>query len=461
MEPRSLEFIRSAVSGRLTGSGTTIVTGLSTDSRSVRPGDCFIAVRGDKFDGHDFATDVIDRGASAVIVAENRVPQTGFKSAFITVPDTRRALGELAARYRNDFTLPIVAVAGSNGKTTTKELIASVLRRKHATLWSEASFNNDIGVPLTLLRLEKNHTAAVLELGTNHPGELAPLIRMVEPEIGVITSIGREHLEFFGDLAGVVEEEGWLAELLPSSGTLFVNGDSEWAPEIARRSKARVTSVGRHGDNDWVASDLSVGENGVSFAVRASEPEFSGKYSIGLLGAHQITNALLALAVGAHLGVAPEELRSGLAEAQPPKMRLQFWETNGVRVLDDAYNANVDSMMAALQTLHDLPSAGRRVAVLGDMAELGEHTEAAHIEVGRRVAELGIDQLFTIGRWADQTAMAARTTGLQEVRACSDIDSVVIELKKFVRPGDLLLLKASRAAGLERVSAALKKNGNV
>jgi UDP-N-acetylmuramyl pentapeptide synthase len=219
-----------------------------------------------------------------------------------------------------------------------------------------------------------------------------------------------------------------------------------------------VIRVGRQAGNDWVAHDVSVRENGVSFTAHAPDPKFSGKYSVGLLGAHQVTNALLALAVGAHLGVAPQELRLGLADAQPPKMRLQLWETKGVRVLDDAYNANADSMMAALQTLHDLPSTGRRVAVLGDMAELGEHTQAAHIEIGRRVAELGINQLFTVGRWADQTAAAARTIGLQNVCACPDIDSIIIELKNFVQPGDLLLLKASRAAGLERVSAALKNN---
>src|SRR4051812_8329047 len=205
MEPRSLEFIREAVSGQLTGSATTMVTGLSTDSRTVRAGDCFVAVQGEKFDGHNFVADVINKGAAAVMVAEDRVPNITLSSALITVADTRRALGQFGARYRADYKLPVVAVAGSNGKTTTKELIASVLRQKFSTLWSEASFNNDIGVPLTLLNLEDHHTAAVFEIGTNHPGELAPLVRMAQPTIGVITSIGREHLEFFGDLNGVAE----------------------------------------------------------------------------------------------------------------------------------------------------------------------------------------------------------------------------------------------------------------
>src|ERR1044071_5736174 len=239
MEPRSLEYIRQAVSGRLTGPATTLAKGVSTDSRTVGKGECFLALAGDKFDGHNFLAEVLEKGAAGVIIGEDRVPPAGLNGPYITVVDTRRALGQLAARYRSDFKLPVVAVAGSNGKTTTKELIAAVLQRKFSTLWSEASFNNDIGVPLTLLKLEGHHEAAVFELGTNHPGELAPLVRMVQPEVGVITSIGREHLEFFGGLEGVAEEEGWLAELLPHSGTLFINGDSEWAPVIARRTKAK------------------------------------------------------------------------------------------------------------------------------------------------------------------------------------------------------------------------------
>jgi len=207
METRTLEYIRAAVSGRLIGPGAMLVTGISTDSRAVRAGECFLALRGDKFDGHDFVSEVITKGVSALILDENRVPPGFGETALITVADTRRALGLLAARYRTEFKLRLVAVAGSNGKTTTKELIAAVLRRKFGTVWSEASFNNDIGVPLTLLKLEERHAVAVLEIGTNHPGELAPLVRMAQPDIGFITNIGREHLEFFGDLAGVAQEE--------------------------------------------------------------------------------------------------------------------------------------------------------------------------------------------------------------------------------------------------------------
>src|ERR1043166_9542108 len=411
MQPRSLEYIRDAIAGRLTGPGSVLAKGVSTDSRTVGEAECFVSLAGDKFDGHNFVAEVLEKGAAGVIIGEDRVPASGLNGPYITVVDTRRALGQLARRYRTDFALPVVAVAGSNGKTTTKELIASVLRRKFATLWSEASFNNDIGVPLTLLKLEGHHEAAVFELGTNHPGELAPLVRTVQPDVGVITSIGREHLEFFGGLEGVAEEEGWLAELLPPSGTLFINGDSEWSTVVARRTRARVVFCGLSSANEWRAAETTISDAGSVFTVVAPSPRYSGRYSMRLLGRHQITNGLLALAVGARFGLEPDEIRRGLVEAQTPKMRLQLWEANGVRVLDDAYNANADSMMAALQTLRDFPTTGRRIAVLGDMAELGEFTEEAHVEVGRRAAELGLDQLLTVGEWAEETASAARPDG--------------------------------------------------
>src|SRR5437899_5497265 len=245
MDSRSLQFVINACGGvRISGPTEAAIQRVCTDSRQVLAGDVFFALRGERFDGHAFVGDAAGRGAVAAVVENGHVPQSVPGCAVIAVDDARKALGYLAARYRMDFDLPIIAVGGSNGKTSTKDLIAAVLKQKLSTLASEASFNNDIGVPLTLLRLEKAHRAAVVEVGTNHPGELAPLVRMIRPEYGVITVIGREHLEFFGDLAGVVQEEGWVAELLPASGKLFINGDDEWAASIAERSHAMVIRVG-------------------------------------------------------------------------------------------------------------------------------------------------------------------------------------------------------------------------
>ncbi len=457
METRSLQFIAAACAAEIRrGSPETLAENICTDSRLAKADGLFFAIRGEKFDGHDFLGEVAAKKIAAVVVERKNVPSPLPDCGILLVDDARIALGKLAAAYRQEFDLPIICVAGSNGKTTVKELIASVLRRKFSTLWSEASLNNDIGVPLTLLRLEKSHQAAVLEAGTNHPGELAPLVKMIQPKFGVLTNIGREHLEFFGDVAGVAQEEGWLAELLPADGKLFVNGDNEWTEKIVSRTKAKVVRVGLGKKNDWRADKIRLDKNGATFRVQTAKQEFCGEFRINLLGRHQVVNALFALAVGGELELGRPELRDGLADCQPPKMRLQFWEANGIRVLDDAYNANADSTIAALETLCDLPLQGRRVAVLGDMEELGAHSEAAHAEVGRRAAELKIGQLFTVGKMSAVTALAARAGGLTRVIEFADVEMAVRAVKNFLKAGDVVLLKASRASRLERIAEILK-----
>ncbi|MCX6912000.1 MAG: UDP-N-acetylmuramoyl-tripeptide--D-alanyl-D-alanine ligase [Verrucomicrobia bacterium] len=457
MEERTLQFIAKACAGKqLSGLPETRVRRVCTDSRQVKTGDLFLALRGERFDGHDFLGAVVEKGAVAVVAERRSVPTDCRGCAMIAVEDTRKALGQLAAEYRKDFALPVVVVGGSNGKTTTKELVASVLKQERVTLWSEASFNNDIGVPLTLLRLEESHQAAVLEVGTNHPGELQPLVKMAQPNYGVITSVGREHLEFFDDVAGVAREEGWLAELLPAGGKLFVNGDDEWASRAAERARAQVVRVGFAEGCDWRARAARLDTRGVTFQVDGPEVEMSGEYRIQLLGRHQVVNALFAIAVGKELGLGRASVARGLAECRPSKMRMELWEFNGVRLLDDAYNANADSMVVALQTLRDLPCKGRRVAVLGDMAELGAHSESAHEEVGRRVVELGVDQLFAVGKMAPVTARAARGAGLNRVFEFADVETAASAVKSFVKAGDVVLLKASRATRIERIAALLR-----
>lgn len=470
MDPRLLKFIVDATGGEiLRGAGDVLVSRVCTDSRQVQPGDLFIAIAGEKFDGHKFIAEVAAKGVAVVMVEKSRVGDLPSLSlavgeaigdsklpAVVAVTNTRQAYAQLAAHYRLDFDIPIIAVGGSNGKTTTKDLIAEVLRERGPALWSEASFNNDIGVPHTLLRLEKQHTGAVFEVGTNHPGELAPLVKLIQPRFGVITSIGREHLEFFGDLNGVALEEGFLAELLPADGVLFVNGDCPATESIAARTRARVVRVGFGPGNDWCASGVRCDERGQSFQVTSPESAFNGAYRIGLLGRHQVLNALLAGAVGTEVGLTSEQIRRALAGCTPPKMRLQLWEANGVRVLDDAYNANADSMLAALQTLHDLPCTGRRVAVLGDMAELGVHSVAAHVEVGRRAAELGVNRLFAVGKMAGHLAGAARAAGLSAVTEIAEVTGAGEAVRSELKPGDVVLLKASRSTRLERVGEVIR-----
>jgi UDP-N-acetylmuramoyl-tripeptide--D-alanyl-D-alanine ligase len=456
MEPRSLEYIAQGMDGELLHAPPArAITGICTDSRLVGKDHVFLALAGERFDGHTFLPEAARRGAAAVVVERRKLPP-GFKACpAIVVDNTRRALGRLAAAYRREFDLPVVAVGGSNGKTTTKELIASVLGQKKTTLWSEASFNNDIGVPLTLLRLEQAHQAAVLEAGTNHPGELKPLLDMMSPRFGVVTNIGREHLEFFHDLVGVAREEGFIAEGLPAGGVLFLNGDNPWSEILARRTHCRVVLVGLDRGHDCVARDVSVEESGAAFTVDCRYPGVSGRYRIKLLGRHQVINALLALAVGAEMGLGREEIERGLLACAPAKMRLQLSNPGGILILDDSYNANADSMLAALQTLRELPCAGRRVAVLGDMAELGDCSRAAHFEVGRRAAASRLDRLFAIGRQACEIAAAARARGFQSVVEIHEVERAAEAVKEFARPGDVVLVKASRSMRLERIAQAL------
>jgi len=456
MEPRSIAYIAQATGGQLHGAAGALVTRVCTDSRKVQPGDLFVALKGEKFDGHDFLPEVAAKSPAAILARADRCASPVGSCPVIAVDDTRAALGRLAARYRSDFNLPVIVVAGSNGKTTTKDLIASVLRRKFPVACSQASFNNDIGVPFSILQLGSEHKAAVFEAGTNHPGELAPLLRIAAPLYSVVTSIGREHMEHFGSLEGVALEEGWAAETLPENGKLFINGDSPWTPAITARTRASVVKVGTAQGNDWRVSDVRTGPDGTGFNLETPVGEFTGAYRTSLFGSHQAVNAAFAVALGAELGLSRAQVQDGLSQCQPPDMRLQVWEAQGVRVLDDSYNANTDSMIAALETLRTFPCRGRRLAVLGDMAEQGTQSESAHLEVGRQAAEKGIDQLITVGSLAVSIGKGARQAGLHRVLDFAQVESAAAAIHSFVKPGDLVLIKASRVMRLERVAQALR-----
>lgn len=456
MEPRSLGYLASACGGELvSGALEALFSGVGTDTRSLSPGVAFFAIVGDRFDGHDFLREAERAGVAVVVVGRGREIPGGLNVPVVVVEDTRRALGDLARVWRRELELPIVAVGGSNGKTTTKEMLGAVLGRRWRTVISAASFNNDIGVPLTLLRLGVGDEAAVVEVGSNHPGELEPLLGMVKPGIGVVTSIGREHLEHFGSLEGVAREEGEVAESIPDGGVLVVNGDSPLIGEVAGRTRARVLRVGFGAGNDWRGRVESVGFDGVSFQVEGAGGGLDGIYRVPVPGRHQVTNAMLALAVGSVLGLGRGELLRGLEGCSQPPRRMQVIERDGVRVLDDCYNANPDSMVAALETLGSLPCDGRRLALLGDMAEVGVESGRFHAEVGRCAGLSGVDLLWVTGRMASWTADAAREAGVKQVEIVEKLEAVADRVVESVRAGDILLVKASRSARLERVIDAL------
>ena len=444
---RVLQFVIDACDGEPYGlDPKATFQRVCTDSRQIQPGDLFVALQGEHFNGNEYAEEALGKGASAVVLDE---PVKGVAS-FLMVSDGCQALGELGAAHRDEFDLPVIAIAGSNGKTSTKDMLASILRAQFETLHSEASFNNAIGVPTTLLRLEPQHQVAVVELGTNHPGELAPLMRMAVPQYGLLTGIGHEHLEHFGNLEGVAREEGMLAELLPASGKLFLYGDGDWVKPMIERSQAPVVTVGFGAANDWRVKNVRVAESGTRFALHSPIAALCGDYETPLLGEHQAGNAALALAAGGELGMDRDGMARGLAATPVPRMRLQLSERRGVRWLNDAYNANADSTRAALATLADLQVDGKRYVVFGEMAELGDHAPAAHQEAGRAAAEMAAG-LIAVGQFAEATAEAAREAGLAQVATVLEAKEAVSILRDWLQPGDVVLLKASRVARLEQV----------
>ena len=457
MDPRTLEFVEEGCQGRLvSGNYKTFVRRVCIDSRLAKPGDLFVAIEGEKFNGHDYTKHAFDQGAVAALVNDSKVNRE-VVGAKVEVLETRKALGLLASYYRRDFDVPLIAVGGSNGKTTTKEILAKILSRRFRTLSSEASFNNQIGVPLTLLRLRGDHQVAIVEIGTNHPGEMESLLSIARPRFGVITSIGREHLEFFGGLEGVLLEEGFLAESLPEDGCLFVNGDIEGLEKLRERCCSKIITVGESSQSDWIISRIDTSNNETIFELISPKGDWNGVYRVNLLGRHNAQNAAIAIAVAVEMGLSQEELLHGLEDCRPASMRMELQTHGGVSVINDAYNSNPDSLQAALETLKTFPVKGKVIAVLGDMAELGEASENAHIEAGLLAAKLGLNGLIAVGNWANVMVRAAQNNGLANVAEFEDPILAGKALASKLKPGDLVLIKGSRSSRLEQVMKEISR----
>jgi UDP-N-acetylmuramoyl-tripeptide--D-alanyl-D-alanine ligase len=454
MKALTLSEVSRMSSGRLSndGVGSVAVRRVSTDSRDIRDGDLFVALKGEHFNGHDFLTDVAAKGGTAVMVElkEMKTKKTSLPS--VLVEDALMGLQTLAKNYRTSLKVQTVAVAGSNGKTGTKEMAASVLSTRFSVSKNYGNLNNHIGVPVSLMGLDSSHQMGVFEIGTNHPGELQPLLQMVQPLAGIITVIGEEHLEFFGDLDGVAQEEGTLAEVLPKEGLLVLNSDDERSLAIARRSKAKVTYFGFSNSAAYRAEDVSVSASGTSFTLIT--PKGKEKVSLKLIGRHQVANALAAAAIGEFFGLEIQEIRKGLEAVVPYKMRMESRTMrNGAVVINDAYNANPSSMRAALETVGELKLPGKRFAVLGEMRELGGVSKKAHQEIGAHVVQCGFDVLVVFGKSAEpllEGIMDAEKKSLQ-IEIFSEHQQVAEFLKTNTQAGDVVLLKASRGVELERV----------
>ena len=433
---------------------------ISTDSRSLARGDCFVALRGPRFDGHEFISDVARLGASAAVVSD---PTNAMNSpsalALLQVQDTLTALHKLATNYRRLMppTTRVIAVTGSCGKTTTKEMIAAVLAERFRVVKTRGNLNNHIGTPLNVLQLSVEHDFGVFELGSNHPGEIRALAELVQPDYGIVTNIGLAHVEFFKDEAGVATEKGALLECLPHNGDglAVINADDKWCASLRARTRATVVTVGIENFADIRASDIRINGD-VKFRLNIAKKREDVVVRLRTMGSHQIYNALQAAAVGYFVGLDLDEIREGLESVEFPDLRMQPVMVEGVKFVKDCYNANVPSMRAALQMLKETPIEGRRIAVLGDMLELGDWAKPAHEEIGRLAATCGLDLLLTVGPLARYTAEAALAAGMemQRVLVVRDVAEARDAVRALVREGDLVLLKGSRKVALEKVLSA-------
>ena len=447
---RTLAEFARACGGTLKGADAAF-TDVVSDSRTLKAGQLFIALHGPNFDGHDFLKQSAQAGAAGALVASAQplaLPQ-------ILVADTQAALERAGRAWREAFTGPLVGVAGSNGKTTAKEMTAAILATAGECLATRGNLNNHIGVPLTLLRLSPSHRFAVVEMGANRAGEVAALVAIARPTVGLITNAGAEHLEGFGSLEGVARAEGEMVAGLAPEATAVINADDEFAPLWRNSTRARVITFGVRAAADFAASEVrtAVGPDGFSTQFRLNAPQGSAAIRLGLGGAHNVANALAAAAAAASCGASLEQIAAGLASMRAVPGRLQFRHASGgAWLIDDSYNANPSSMRAAIEVLASL--GGRRWLVLGDMAELGEFTENAHTDIGEFAREHGIERLYATGSHMVR-AVDSFGAGAQWFPDAATLTAALTRALGGAGAEVRILIKGSRFNRLERVADAL------
>lgn len=454
MQPLTAQQIADHLGASVTAGrpGVLASGGVSTDTRTLARGAVFFALRGENFDGDAFAPAALAAGAAVVVVRhwDGREPVEG---AVIEVADPLHSLQRLAHWWRQQLDIPVVAITGSNGKTSAKDFTAAVLSRHYQVSATRGNLNNHIGVPLSVLATTPQHSAAVWEMGMNHPGEIAPLCEIARPKYGIITNIGSAHIEFFGSRDAIAEEKAMLARMLPPDGMLFLPAACEYHEYLRHRTKAAIIPVG-NGRGLVRAEELRFEAERTCFTLAIDGLEKT-EVTLPVPGRHMVTNALLAAGVGWKLGIPPDEIATGLAAARLTGGRLNRFTWQGVTIIDDTYNANPESMAAAIETLADTPvtNGARRIIVLGRMGELGTHGPAAHLHVGELAAQRHLTVL-AVGEGAEGIARGAADAAYFPV-----LEDAARWLSREVKPGDVVLLKGSRTATVERVMhAAFPRN---
>ncbi len=432
------------------------ITGVCSDTRRIEEGNLFVAITGERFDGHDFVPEAMRAGACASLVTDDwharRPDREAPEAARIVVPVVLPALQAFAGWHRRRFDLPVVAVTGSSGKTTTKNMIASVLGERYRVFKTPGNLNSQLGVSEALFSLQGDHGAAVLELGMNHAGELDRLSRMTRPSIGVITNVGPAHIEFFESIEGIARAKGEVLDHLPESGSAVLNADDPLVMNQAGRSLASVVTFGRAAGADVRLANTWTELSGSTFTLSDG-----ASFRISLMGEHQVMNAAAAVAVGRLSGIDDQGIARALRSVEPTPMRMEYRKAGAVHLINDAYNANPSSMKAALDAL--ATAGGRKLVVLGDMLELGDLGQAAHREIGRRAAEVA-ERIITVGELAREIAAAAVDSGIpaSRVMSCNCNDEAAAAVLSEVEDGDVVLVKGSRGMRMETVVEYLERS---
>ena len=455
MEPLSIKQIATAVAGEINSKENFKINNISTDTRQLKAGDLFIALIGDNFDAHDFVEQAFAKGAKIAIVEQGR--DYDLDQPLIKVEDTTRALQDLAAYYLRQFSLPVIAVTGSTGKTTTKDLIAAVLEQKYKTLKTQGNFNNEIGLPLTLLKLDSSYQAVVLEMGMRGLGEIKRLTEIALPDIGVVTNVGKTHIELLGSVDNIAQAKAELIQSLGSSGAAVLNADDQRVANMKELTAAQIIQYGINHSADLEGQQIkTLVDDRVSFELVSGTETI--EITLPMPGEYNVYNALAAGAVGLELDLNLADIKAGLARASLTEKRNQIITTEqGIKIINDTYNANPTSVKAGLKTLDQIAS-GRKIAVLGDMLELGSVAKNEHYKLGAEIINQGIDYLITIGDLAEEIALGAKYEGIakEKVFIFDDKVEAINKIKQLIKADDTILVKASRGMKLEEIVESLK-----
>jgi len=448
----TLGEIREAAGAELAGDENLRITDIITDSRRIVPGVLFVALKGEKFNGEDFAREAAQKGAAAVMVSRACPTEKidGLGAALLKADDCLTAYQQIARAWRERFDLPLIAVTGSNGKTTTKDITAAILSARGNVLKTKANFNNEIGLPLTLLGLNESHNYAVTEIGMRGLGQIAALAKIAEPTVGIVTNVGETHLELLGSIDNIARAKGELAEAIPSGGKLILNADDVRVAAMAEKARrdVEVVTYGIDCPADVRGGGIRV-ENGVTkFMVLYRNERHD--YLLPLVGRHNVYDALAGMAAAFSLGLNPDEVREGLQNLERSAMRFDMQNRGKYKIVNDAYNASPLSMRAAIETLAQL-APGRKIAVLGDMLELGDDAAKLHTEVGRHLGEQKFNALVTYGELAKHIAEGAKSAGVSEVYTADSHESAAEILQRIMREQDTILFKGSRGMKMEKI----------